>query len=405
MRTIYAYAMSYIVVLVLIAFIGMIAELSASRHTLLQKQIYYLTFAAVAIWCTIKYAIGPDIRFYIPFYNGLQSPQYTVTHLSDLSFEPGFTFFCSILHTCGISFWGMTAIISIFYFAVIFQLFKKIQGYQTLALLMLVCLDYNLILMEFRQCLAVSFFYLFILLSEKKKYGWAMVMAILSTTMHKSAIIVLALFGLLYLAGKVRVSKQEYILLAVLIIGLLFIPLQPLLLKVVEMLPLSSTQLISAKHHLTVGTPFQKILFVYLASILCLAYYSIPKEGNIRRHWIVWCSVALLVCLYPYWFLLNRLRSFFLPFLIIYIANTIQSSEKKDTLMKQIYAMILVVYSVVLMLDIPQKNKQLRSPTDSISLVVERFEHSEEELQKRQMAQAILYWDYDYKEMIKRGQQ
>ena len=230
-------------------------------------------------------------------------------------------------------------------------------------------------------------------------------MAILSASMHKSAIIVLVLFGLLYLVGKVRVSTKEYILLAVLIIGLLFIPLHPLLLKMVEMLPLSATQLTSAKHHLMIGVPFQKILIVYLSSIFCLAYYSIPKEGDTRRHWIVWCGVALLVCLYPYWFLLNRLRSFFLPFLIVYIANTIQSSEKKDVLTKQIYATILVMYSVVLMIDIPQKNKQLRSPTDSISLVVERCKHSEKELQKRQMAQAELYWDYDYKEMIKRGQQ
>lgn len=299
----------------------------------------------------------------------------------------------------------MTAIISIFYFAVIFQLFKKIRGYKTLALLMLVCLDYNLILMELRQCLAVLFFYLFILLSEKKQYGWAILMAILSTTMHKSAIIVLALFGVLYIVGKVKVSKQEYILLIVLIIGLLFIPLQPLLLKVAEMLPLSPTQLASAKHHLLVRLPFQKILIVYLSSILCLAYYSIPKEDNTRHHWIMWCGVALLIFLYPYWFLLNRLRSFFLPFLIVYIANTIQSSEKKDVLMKQVYATILVMYSVVLMIDIPQKNKQLRSPTDSISLVVERCKHSKEELQKRQMAQAKLYWDYDYKEIIRRGQQ
>lgn len=405
MQIIYAYAMSYIVVLILIAFIGMIAELSASRHTLLQRQIYHLTFAAVAIWCTLKYAIGPDIQHYIPFYNASYSFLQVPSHLHESLFEPGFVIFCSLLHTCGISFWGMTSIISIFYFAVIFQLFKKIRGYQTLALLMLVCLDYNLILMEFRQCLAVSFFYLFILLSEKKKYGWAMLMAILSSTMHKSAIIVLALFGLLYLVGKVQVSKQEYILLAALIIGLLCIPLQPLLLKVVEMLPLSPTQLVSAKHHLMVGVSFQKILIVYLASILCLAYYSIPQGGNTRHHWLIWCGVALLVCLYPYWFLLNRLRSFFLPFLIVYIANTVQSSEKKDVLMKQVYATILVMYSVVLMIDIPQRNKQMRYPTDSISLVVERCKYSEEELQKRQMAQAELYWDYDYKEMIKRGLQ
>lgn len=394
---------SYIVVFILIAFIGVAADLLASRNERLSEQIYKVAFGLVALWCIMKYAIGPDINFYIPFYEETQSVLYTLRHLGESRFEAGFTILCSLFHTCGISFWGMTAIISVFYFVVIYLLFRRIDRFRTLALLMLVCLDYNLILMEFRQCLAVSFFYLFVLLLEKKHYAWAIPAALLSAGMHKSAVVVFIVFCLLYLCGRVQVSTREYILLGLLIIGLLLIPLQPILLKAIELLPLSASQLTSVRHHLTIGAPFQKILIVYLASIFVLAYYTVPQNDGKRKHWIIWCCVAVLVCLYPYWFLLNRLRSYFLPFLIVYVANVIQRSPRKDALLKQIYSFVLIAYSVVLMIDIPRKNGQLRYPTDSISLVTERFFHSEEELQQRQIRQAKLYWDYDYPVMIKRG--
>ncbi len=397
--------MSYIIVFILIALTGTVAELLAAGHTRLQQQIYYCTFVLVALWCILKYAIGPDIATYLPFYQGLGSPEDTFAHLAKSKFEPGFTLFCSLLRSMGMSFWGMTAVISIFYFASIYLLFQKIQGYRTLSLLMLVCLDYNLILMEFRQCLAVGFFYLFILLLEKKKYAWSILMALVSCTMHKSAIIVLVLFALLYLAGKVTVDKREYILLGLLIVGVILIPLQPLLMQLVETLPLSASQIASAKHHLVVGKPFQRILIVYLATIFCLAYYLTPKDGNKRKHWLIWCSVAVLVCLYPYWFLLNRLRSYFLPFLIVYIANTLYTSERKDALTKQIYAAVLVLYSGVLLLGFPKEAKMLKYPTMNISLVTERRKYSREALEERQCGKAKLYWTHDYQEMIKRGKQ
>lgn len=397
--------MSYIIVFVLIAFVGTIAEALASRHPYMQRQIYYCTFFLVALWGVLKYAVGPDIASYLPFYREIPSPQTALSHLSESRFEPGFTLFCSVLHSWGVSFWWMTAIIAVFYYAVIFCLFKRLKAYHTLALMALVALDYNLMFAEFRQCLAVTFFYFFILLLEKKQYVWAIMMALLSCTMHKSAVIILILFGLLYLVGKVPVDKRWYILLGVLIIGLILIPLQPLLVKVVETLPLSASQIASAKHHLLVGKPFQRILIVYLASIFCLAYYLAPKEGNARKHWLVWCGIAIVVCLYPYWFLLNRLRSYFLPFLIIYIANTLYTSERKDQLTKQVYAFVLVLYTGVLLLGFPAEAKRLKYPTMNISLVTERFKYSQEVLEKRQLDQAELYWTCDYQEMIKRGEQ
>ncbi len=398
-------SVSFIIVFILIALTGTVAELLASKNARLQQQIYYCTFVLVALWCILKYAIGPDISTYIPFYQELGSVADTFTHLDKSQFEPGFTLFCSLLHSMGVSFWGMTAVISVFYFVSIYLLFQKIERYKTLSLLMLVCLDYNLILMEFRQCLAVSFFYLFILLLEKRQYAWSILMALLSCTMHKSAIILLVLFGLLYLIGKVSVDKREYILLGLLIIGFLLIPLQPLLMRLVDMLPLTSIQAGSIKHHLQLGTPFQVVLIVYISTIFCLAYYIVPKENRTRKHWLVWCSVAVLVCLYPYWFLLNRLRSYFLPFLIVYVANTLCASERKDVLVKQIYATILVLYTCVVIVGLPKKAQELRYPTGSISLVTERYRYSQEALQARQVRQAKLYWKYDYPEVIRRGKQ
>lgn len=79
--------------------------------------------------------------------------------------------------------------------------------------------------------------------------------------------------------------------------------------------------------------------------------------------------------------------------------------ERKDVLVKQIYATILVLYTCVVIVGLPKKAQELRYPTGSISLVTERYRYSKEALQARQVRQAKLYWKYDYPELIRQGKQ
>ncbi len=394
--------MSYLMILELVTFVFVIAECLAVGHEKLQRQIYYLAFIWVAIWCTAKYAYGPDIQTYIPFYESLHHPIGDLSN-PDLYFEKGFIFYCSCLKSIGLTFWGMTAVISIGYFTAIALLWKQLKSYKTVGLLALVCLDYTLILMELRQCIAVTFFIFMILAFQKKRYIWCIVCALIVIPVHKSGLIILLCTMLFYAFRKVPVTNRGYLLLAVMLLLLLFAPLQPLLAKMASLLPISGSILRSLEHHLLVGKTFQKVFILYLATLLCLAYYKRNDASNKTFHWIMWCCGAIVVILYTNWFLLNRLRSYFLPFLIIYIINTLQAKDVKEILPRQIYTVVVLGYFLVVALMIPHTNSKLRYPTDKVSLVFERTKHTERELTNRQMKMAHMYWEYDYKALINSG--
>lgn len=422
--------MSYTLVLWSITLLMALAECLAAKYKTMQRQIYYLAFAFVAVWCIIKYAVGPDIVHYVPFYQSLQSPAFYVGHPQEAPFEIGFTLFCSALKGIGVSFWGMTALVDVLYFGALFWLFEKMQGYRTVALLVMVVLDFNLMVVELRQCLAVAFFILFVLLFQKARsyraerkakqpmksgkwagesavwelldYAGAVACALLSMGMHKSALWMVLATVVLYGIGKIPVSHKDYWVLGLLLALLLFVPLQPLLLRLVQVLPLGSDTLGSIEHHLQVGKSFQRLFLLYGATILCLAYYKQGQASSKRIHWLIWCCLAVLVCLYPYWFLLNRLRSYFLPFVAVYVVNTLLQTEVSDRLPKQLYGVFIWLYMAVFIGEYPFKDNG-RYPTDRVSVVLERFNHTEQELMNRQMKQATLYWEYDYPVMVGKG--
>ncbi len=395
--------MSFVSVLILIALVFSILEFMADRYPAMQNQLYWLSFVLVAVWCTAKYAYGPDITTYIPYYDKFQGISYDIHHLDNYKYEPGFDVFCSLMKTLGCTFWEMTAVISILYFLAIALVLQRLPRYRATALLAIVFLDSNLILSEFRQCLAVTFFIFFILSFEKKHYVLSTVWVLLCISMHKSAMLIVLGTVLFYFLQGIDMKKTGYILLALLIVGMLFIPLQPLLDTVLDKLPMMSDMRHSVEHHLQVGKMFQRVFLLYFATIFILAYYLQDKVANKKVHWLMWCCVAILVVLYPYWFLLNRLRSYFLPFLVVYIVKTLADTDIKDVLPRQLYCLFFILYVVVFVISIPSKNAAMMYPTDNISLVFERRHHSRTELENRQLKQAENYWKYDYKRLIDSG--
>ncbi len=396
--------MLFIFVLLIVTFGLAVAECLAAGHPRMQKQIYYIAFAWVAVWCTLKYAFGPDIANYIPFWDSLVSPMKDL-HNSELFFEPGFVVFCSVLKQMGFTFWGMTAVISVLYFMAIALVFRQIKAYRTIGLLVLVMLNYNLMLVELRQCLAVSFFIFCILLFQHKRYLLSAVMAVIAVTLHKSVIVILLCAFVIYLFRFISVTKRGYLMLAILFVLSLFLPIQHYLGRLVDILPLSESLSKSAEHHLLISQVIQRIFILYALTILCLAYYKREESQNKTLHWIIWCTAAALVCFYPYWFLLNRLRSYFLPFIIMYVLNTLYVSDVKDALFKQVYTVVIFINALVTTLPMAREDKNIRYPTGNISLVTERIHHSQQVLMNRQLKQAELYWDYDYDAMIEGGAQ
>lgn len=404
--------MTFIFVLQSVLIVFALLEIAAVDYPRIQKQLYVIAFLFTAVWCTAKYAYGPDICIYIPYYRLTTTDLwYNLTHpIHGYNYEKGFVVVCSICKMLDLTYWEFTAVISVFYFVTLAFLLRNLKHYRIIALLVIVFLDNNLFLVELRQCLAVSFFYIAIMAFKDKRYLISAIAALLMLTMHKTAFLVLFLTVLFFATRGLKIETKSYILLGLLIIGLMMIPLAPVMDSVIDLIPMPASYAASAKHHLLVGKSIQKVLVIYVCTILILAWYKRKDDDNQPRHWMMWCCVAVLAFFFPYWFMLNRFRSYFLPFLTIYTIDILcgQTSDfipdSIEKLPRQLYTLVIIGYIAVSTLLISHTNKTLRYPTDRVSLVFERINHGEEELTERQLKQAIKYWEYDYADLIKKGQ-
>ncbi len=392
----------YLTILLIVLSLLALLDVAFPKQKKLGEQLFHIAFFFSFCWVGIKYYLGPDIFSYVPFYENVPSPALVLqgkgytTH----NFEIGYVLFCSVLKHVGISFWGMTFIITTIYFYAIYTLFKQIPHQKTLALYALCLLDYNLILYEYRQCLAVSFFIFSYFAYKNRRYVWLLVFSIIAISMHKSAIFIYFASLALIPFWHLRIDKRVYILLCFLFLTLLFIPLKPILLTLAAQLPLSQAAYSSIALHLKWGNTIQLIFPIYLLLIVNLAYYTqFNDKQNQKWHWFMWCCIAVIVFLYQYWFFLNRLRSYFLPFLLIYVFKTLVFSNKKDIWLRQLFVLVFFAYGAYFLIGNYIQSKKLVSKTNNISTVLERIRNSEEELKKRQMAEAKKYWLYDFKKV------
>jgi len=388
--------MNYLTILLIVLLLLSLVELSFAKHKVLCDQLFHIAFAFTAFWVGIKYYIGPDIFSYVPFYETIQPLKDILGGHYKGDFEIGFAIFCSLLKSIGLSFWGMTVVITAIYFAAIYKVFKQLKSYRTFALCVLMLLDYNLALYEFRQCLAVSLFILSYYAWAEKKYLKTLLIITMAIFIHKSAIFIYLGTLLIYVFKSIKISKKSYILLGIIFILMLLIPPISLFEKIINEIPLSKTVYISLIHHLSEGKILQLILPVYLLTIFCLAYYGNFSKENKKWHWFMWCFIAVIVILFQYWFLLNRIRSYFTLFLLVYTINTLVNSQRKDILPKQLLVLTLIIYSVLFISGNYIKSLNQSSHTNNISTIFDRLHHSEDYLRNQQMKEATIYWKKDY---------
>ncbi len=388
--------MTYYAVIIWVMMAFAIASLCLSHHERANRQLYCVAFAAFAILICAKYYYGPDIISYVPYYENIESVSQILSGDYDGYFEVGFALFCSIAHTCGLSFWLMTVLIALIYLTIIYKLFERIEpNYRTFALFVLSYLDYKLPLFELRQCLAVAFFIGIYLAYTNKRYALSLLSAIAACLMHRSAIFAVALLFFFALFWQLKIDKKLYILTAICFIGILLIPLQSLIGSLLPALPLSEEMAVSLEHHLLLGKRFQVVFLIYFGAVFCLAYYGKFDPKNAKTHWLIWCCVCVVIVLYQNYYLLDRMRSYIVPIVMVYVCNAIAKSDVKDALPRQIYAALILLIAARFLINDTLSQGNLQSKTYQPSTVLRLTKQSEAQILKQQMYEAELLWEED----------
>ena len=378
-----------------------VLELLADGYPRMQKQIFYLAFAFAFVWSTMKFAYGPDIVTYLPLYREIATPGQVMRQWGNLEYESAFMLFTSVCKSIGLSFWGYSAIISTMYFLTVFLFLKDINYYPTIALTALVCLDSNLFLIQFRQCLAVVFFLLGVYCFIKKKHWLALLMLIVSICMHHSAIVILLICALIYSLTFLRTDYRMYALLILLFVSLLIIPFQSVLKDLFNNMANVNSIFSSISIHIGTYNKFQKIGLIYVALIITLGYCTRPNSGDSKKHWIIWCLIAVIVLLYQQWLLLNRIRSYFLLPIIVYTCSQLELRREGTQLVRQAFgALILCFICFDSFVSVPRHVNSVDYPTERICLITETRHINANTLEERQYQNARKYWQLDYRKHI-----
>ena len=404
LHTFYVRMENYVALITIVAIGCGIIDLLTDKWPAMQRQLFPILLGVLYFLLIIPYYYGPDIWTYVPHYEIMTCPDYTWQLGMDNQFELGYSLFCCYANEIGLSYWGMTCVIKTIYFLSICLLLRQLPKRKIFAVACIVMMDSNMILHETRQCLAVSFFIFMILLMQNKRYFLACLCAVLTVFMHKSGFVPVALT----LAGSVLYQTRQYArVYSFLIIGLMIwmiLPIRQLSMMLLEALPaLPDTYMESAEHHFLLGRQFQVIAIVYLAVLLAFNIY-ISYDRKSRYSWIalaVLAGMAIVVVFYPYYFLLSRLRSYFLPFVVGYIVILLNEPQRSQTVphiafIKQALMVLVLAFYMHYAISLELGSRSLHSPVFRASTVFDLRHLSPKQVRDRQMKIAENYWIQDY---------
>ncbi len=396
--------MNYFSTIILVALMFAIIEILFDRHPKAQNQLFTIAFISISFLVCIKYYFGPDIPQYVEHYETIAPLSKIIdgSYENNRNFEFGFNLFCSITNYLNISFWGMTCIISILYLIPIYILFKSLEHHKCLALLALVLFDYNLLLCELRQCLATSIFLFAIIAFQKRYTNISILLFIISIFFHKSTLFAIIILGIITSLSHIKIDTRAYILLIVAFLFFIILPLNNIIIPLLENLTFIPEHILhSIKHHFSKRELLQAITPIYLCTIFIIAYYSDFDNKTSKWHWTIWVCIAIIVALFQYYFLLNRLRSFFIPFVIIYTITICYKSNIKDKIPKQLFALLFIAFSVFHANSIQIQTNSMKSKVNYPSTVFDTLHSDPKTIKQKQIEEAVIFWKKDYKKKKK----
>jgi hypothetical protein len=192
--------------------------------------------------------------------------------------------------------------------------------------------------------------------------------------------------------------RTFYLLIGVLVV-MMILPLKDIFEPILQNFSFSRDSDNSIEHHLLLGKKFQTILIVYIL-IVFIAAYHYKNLSNKKLQWFIFFSVFILIVFYQHYYILNRLRSYFLPVLIVYLFQFLYSKNRfaNTVILRQIFIVAILLYSIntIRAKYIDHNIILSKSHIYDTSTIFDRKNYSEGEIKKRQMRKAKIYWEEEF---------
>lgn len=399
--------MNLITIILVVSLFFALTDFINFKDKRISNLFFKISFLSVTILSTIKYFYGPDVLTYFDMYNSIETSREVFLGKSAYAgyYEVGFLLLLSIFKSFNISFYLLTAVISLFYFYSLSRLFNFLPSKKSLALCLLLVLDNKLVMVQFRQCIAVSFFILLILAYINRKYIKCFLFATLMIVFHKSSLIIVMLLVFTIFFKDILINKKNISFLLVLLIIMMLTPLDSVLLFVTDKLNLSGHETVkSIIHHIKLSSLAPLMLLLYFISYFAFIEYKISDDFKTREYKtiliMVFVALLIIAVFFKYYYLLNRLRSYILPFLIIgtIIQLDFKQPEKKtkklyNTLIG-IYVLLFSFYSIV---QSHKASSQLKGNIYESCTIFSLIDNDVNKVRNQRIDKIDKYWKFDRK--------
>lgn len=398
--------MNYYALIFVVLILFAVTDFIAPKDEKFHRRMYQAAFGLTFFFCVIKYLFGPDILIYYNFYETIPSPTDFITGRQGIQkFEVGFNYFCSIIKHLGVSYWGMTVIVACLYFYVLHKCFDKIPSKKCLALLVLVAFDRDLIFIQHRQCMAVSFYILMFFAYIDKKYIQMTLYALLTMWFHKSGMVfVLPVFALLF--SSFKVNRRSYFTCIALLLVLGLLPWQNIILTLMRSLPIKANVVNSVAYHLGQYATFQSILIVYVMLLLLQSLVEMKDRLFVKMGVVILLGWIAVLLFYQYPPMQARFRSYLTPFLVMYVFNIfhyfgddskvevdkILTSSSYSLVLRDIFAGLFMLYTLYHIYAGVAAVNRLNSNLYESSTIIDLLHTPKKEIVDDRLKRARQYW-------------
>lgn len=382
-----------------------VVELLLHGMQRMKRDLFYVAMVVAWVGFTSKYYYGPDIVIYTLLYDESWSLYDLVFGHYTGGYEIGYVYFNAICKAFGMGFWGMTAVVSTLFFLAVFLVLRRLEDKRVLALALVLVIMKDLIYAQLRQCMAVSFFVFAVVEAEgwrtngrkgKRDVFGAVLFGLISMTMHKSAFVIVPLTVFYYVLQPYMMRKNTWPVLLTLLAMLVIVPTWDLIVAVTDVLNINGMTMDSIRLHLSFVNLRQTNLLIYGTALLVLVMYSRGQERKGFMVATVFCGMIVIVVLYQYYFIVDRLRSYFALFVIYYIFNTMRvAAEKREpyvNIVRQLCEIVLLFFMVGKTYSFDKASRAEQGDLLEVSTVFDLIDEDVTVVRERQMEKGRRFW-------------
>ena len=287
---------------------------------------------------------------------------------------------------------------------------KLFDRYRIIGICLLIMIGTDLVLIQIRQALAMTFFlYAFVAAVKNKSNLKILALLIICSLSHKSGVVVSTLFFLFVIISKepIKISRTVFAI-ETLVFGIfLFVSFDGLINYFINVGIFPKQIVNSFNEHFFYKNIAPREIFLHVPVLLILSLVPDNRTDKLSlcSRVVSFIYVLFVALFYKYQIFLNRFLLYLLPVTCLYTINLLyynyNNTLKSSRLYSQTFMVCVIFLGMFITIQYARSIKDplnmVRMDTKTIFDVMFKKEEERESIRQEQLEKSRIYWEYYYK--------